>query len=316
MDASRSLRKSFRDQNGPTQYVNGYVREANTRKSRTGDNHNGGPSSLRINTNFSPAKRKSVGLYSFALFGASEYQEQRRFSGDQIDAIRAHCAGEQSPESGGSWIRRNKAPRAEAMAETPAPDDSETSRSHSTPMTSRITDFWRMFLGNLETPDEHEGVEYEEKRFDSSEDNIWTPLLSHGTSTRPAPAPAETTQQNGTLLSSDMHVRSSAAEGIIEENRGTEETIPPSPLTNLPISSLDEPRSPSGEQSTSQDRIDGVDEKELPPLPPSPIDRLPTDPGAHAPIDSASTAADAPTDCNDNDKKDNEGGPMSISFFG
>jgi hypothetical protein len=77
MDGSRSLRKSVRDQNGPTQYVNGYVREGNTRKSRTGDNHNGGPlsTSLRINTNFSPGKRKSVGHYSFTLFDASECKE-------------------------------------------------------------------------------------------------------------------------------------------------------------------------------------------------------------------------------------------------
>jgi hypothetical protein len=224
----------------------------------------------------------------------------------------AHCAGEQSPQSGVSWIRRNKAARTEAMAETPAPDDSvsETSRPHSTPMTSRITDFLRMLVGNLETPEEHEGVEYEEKRFDSSKDNNWPSLLSHDTSTRPAPASAETTQNTETLLSSDFPVRSSAAEGVTEENRGIAEAIPPSPLINLPINSLDEPRSPSGEQSTSQD---GIDVKELPPLPLSAIDRPPTDPGAHTPIDSAPTAADAPTDCSDNDKKDNEGGPMSIS---
>jgi len=248
-----------------------------------------------------------VGHYSFALFGASEYKEQKRLSGDQIEAIRAHCAGETSPESG-SWIRRNKAARTETVAESLAPDDSETSKSHTTPMTSRFTDFWRLFIRNLETPEEHEGVEYEEKRFDSSEDNT---LLSHGTSARPAPDPAETTQRNETLLSSDLHVRSSTAEGITDEDQSTE-AVPPSPLANLPISSLDDPRSPSGEQSTSQSGTDG---KELPPLPPSAIECSPTVPGAHTPVDSASAAADAPTDCSD-DKKNNEGRPVSISLFG
>jgi len=313
------------------QYVNHYVKEGNGRKSRTGNNHNGAQSSLRINTNFSPGKRKSVSHYSFAVFGrseskeqrrlsgdlsflfsASESKEQKRLSGDHIDAInamRAHCAGDNSPEGGGNLIRRNKAPRAETMV-TPVPDDSETSRSHSTPMTSRITGFFRMFLGNSDAPEE-EG-EYDEERFGSLDDIHRMFLTDHDAgaySALPALPPDETIVIEQAPHTPDVRPQSTSPHGIsaqeeevVAETQDTEDAVPPSPHTNLQVNNSDEPK----QQNTSQD------DKELPPLPPpvpSAIDCTPADLGTQAVTHTSPAATDGPATSDDNNKTDvNEGG--------
>src|ERR1700683_5221531 len=126
MTASRA--GSIRNGSRPgSVYAKDFTKEPGTQKYWARGNNSISPggaaaASLRINTNVSSVRKKSVSPYFFPILSASEYINQKRAPGDSIDAMRAHCSsepGEGSLESSGTLIRRSIALSTEVTAETP-----------------------------------------------------------------------------------------------------------------------------------------------------------------------------------------------------
>lgn len=324
-----SRRQSLHDSSRPRSlYATECVKEKGVSKSWAGNNGKTPRRTgfLHINTDFSPEKWKPVG---FAISDASECTNQQGAPGDAIDAMRAHCTlepGEDSPQSGGNWIRRNTPPRtqvmltetrdgSEAMWTSKSPPTTNAPLTNNTPSTasSLLPYFLRSLLGNFDTPEAHD-----KKRVNSS--------VNINTASSPASRPpAGMAPIQETPLSSDVQLHPTSPhvfstqdcpdKEIIAETPRAAGTAPTSPPTNPQTHKPDElcPLMSSDAKSASQYSNDGEKLSPLLPLPNlSVVDLSPTI--AHnleTPTSrrSISPAVDGATACDeDSTKIVNEGG--------
>jgi len=214
------------------------------------------PALPRINTKVSPVKNKSVGNYSFAVFNVSEHNDQKPTPWDVIDTMRYHCHPEledRSPDSGGSWIRRDKTPRTEFTAGKQNGSEARwTSKSQGTPLSG----IFYMFLGSAVVNT--------------------SPSPDHDADQNSAQPPPESDiiEETVHLFDSPPHptslfsssARSSSEQATVAEIQGTVDTVAFSPPTSLQITKPDKlgHLRCSSEKIASQFCMDG--KELLPPL--------------------------------------------------